>query len=155
MILYPLFDKLIDDTYTLTKASEMYLMEEDDDGYWSTDVSTFEHYEIDPDDPKITTGRPKGKTETNCCACSCSDIFAEYHNENKVKGYTVRASCCDICKNNCLSHCLTCCLKNLPYAAVNRAPRGWQWSIRVQRCRYRIPCRCGHSPSWCAAPPRG
>lgn len=33
-------------------CSAIYLMEEDDDGYWSTDSSTFEHYEIDPDDPE-------------------------------------------------------------------------------------------------------
>jgi len=33
-------------------CSAIYLMGEDDDGYWDTDTSTFEHYEIDPDDPK-------------------------------------------------------------------------------------------------------
>lgn len=64
---------------------------------------------IDPDDPKITTGRPKGKTETNCCFSSCTDRFVKYTTENKTKGYTVRAACCDICKNNCLVSLLTCC----------------------------------------------
>ena len=33
-------------------CSAIYLMGENDDGYWSTDTTIFEHYEIDPDDPK-------------------------------------------------------------------------------------------------------
>lgn len=84
---------------------------------------------IDPDSPDITIGRPKGKTETNACSCSCSDKFAEYKNENKVKGYTVRASCCDICKNNCLSYCLTCgvctcCAAGLDFEISIEDPNG-------------------------------
>ena len=62
---------------------------------------------IDPDNPDIKVGRPKGKTETNCC-CTCSDKFAQYITEFKLKGPTVRATCCDICKNACMISCLTC-----------------------------------------------
>lgn len=60
---------------------------------------------IDPDSPDIKIGRPNGKTKTNCC-CAC-DQFAEYYNENKIKGHTVRAACCDIWKNICMNYCLT------------------------------------------------
>lgn len=62
---------------------------------------------IDPDSPDPKMGRPKGKTVTNCC-CSCGDKFVDYKNVNKLKGPTVRAACCDLCKNNCLSCLLTC-----------------------------------------------
>lgn len=62
---------------------------------------------IDPDSPDPKIGRPKGKTQTNCC-CSCGDKFAEYINVNNLKGPTVRAPCCEMCKNNCLNCLLTC-----------------------------------------------
>jgi len=58
---------------------------------------------IDPDSPDIRVGRPKGKTVTNCC-CDC-DKFADYRTENDVKGQTVKAQCCDICKNYCFNSC--------------------------------------------------
>lgn len=61
---------------------------------------------IDPDNPNRKVGRKKGKTETNCCL-SCSDRFAEYTTENNLRGQTVRAACCDICLNACLTSC--CC----------------------------------------------
>lgn len=56
---------------------------------------------IDPNSPDINVGRPKGKTVTNCF-CSC-DKYADYRTENKVKGQTVRAECCDICTNYCIN----------------------------------------------------
>lgn len=63
---------------------------------------------IDPDSPDISVGRPKGKTETNCCSV-CTDKYAKYTTESNAVGPTVRASCCDICKNNCMIQCLSCC----------------------------------------------
>ena len=60
-----------------------------------------------PDDPDITVGIQKGKTMTNCCCCFCTDKYAEYYDINNVKGPTVRAECCDICKNSCMNYC--CC----------------------------------------------
>lgn len=67
---------------------------------------------IDPDSVDHKVGRKKGTTETNCC-CACNDKFAEYTNENNVKGQTVRAACCDVWRNNCLNltaiYC-ACCL---------------------------------------------
>lgn len=63
---------------------------------------------IDPNSPSIKVGRPKGKTLTNCC-CSC-DKYVEYITENNLKGQTVKADCCDICKNTCMTSC--CCLCN-------------------------------------------
>ena len=44
-------------------CSAIYLMEEGEDGCWSTDVSTFEHYEIDPDDPEWKENLIKAMTE--------------------------------------------------------------------------------------------
>lgn len=62
---------------------------------------------IDSNSPNIKVGRQKGKTQTNCC-CSC-DKYAEYINENNLKGHSVRADCCDICKNCCLNHFCSFC----------------------------------------------
>ena len=62
---------------------------------------------INPDSPRITVGTPEGKTKTNCC-CTCSDKTATYFTDLNIKGPTVRADCCDICKNICLISCLTC-----------------------------------------------
>lgn len=60
---------------------------------------------IDPSSPNINVGRQKGKTKTNCC-CSC-DKYVEYYTENNLKGQTVKADCCDICKNVCITRCCT------------------------------------------------
>lgn len=79
---------------------------------------------IDPDSPSIKVGRQKGKTQTNCC-CSCGDKFAEYITENKLKGPTVRAACCDICKNSCLNCCCcNCCAQGCDFEMSIENPNG-------------------------------
>lgn len=62
---------------------------------------------VDPDSPDIKVGKYKGKTITNCC-CACSDKYADYFTVTNLKDQTVRAACCDICKNYCFS-CSCCC----------------------------------------------
>lgn len=62
---------------------------------------------VDPDSPNVNIGRRKGKTQLNSC-CSC-DKYAQYYNENNLKGHRVRADCCDICKNNMVNSCCVCC----------------------------------------------
>ena len=56
---------------------------------------------MDPDSPDIKVGIQKGKTKVNgCCAC---DKYVDYYTENKLKGQTVRAACCDICLHSCFA----------------------------------------------------
>ena len=60
---------------------------------------------IDPDSPDPDVGVKKGKTKAQNSCCICTDKTAEYITEENLKGPTVRAACCDICINSCLSHC--------------------------------------------------
>ena len=56
---------------------------------------------IDIDNPNCKVGLHKGYTQTNGC-CS-TDKFVYYTQQNKLRGQTVRAACCDMCKNSCLA----------------------------------------------------
>ena len=62
---------------------------------------------MDPDSPDIKVGIQKGKTKVNCC-CAC-DKYVDYYTENKLKGQTVRAACCDICLHSCFAYCCGTC----------------------------------------------
>jgi hypothetical protein len=62
---------------------------------------------IDPDSPDPDVGIKKGKTDTNCC-CSC-DKYVNYTQENNLRGLTVRAACCDLCRNSCFVACCSYC----------------------------------------------
>jgi hypothetical protein len=72
---------------------------------------------IDPDNPNIKVGNPKGFTEANCC-CAC-DKFVIYNQQNNLRGQTVRAACCEICKNSCLAGgccCVcSCCIQGCDF----------------------------------------
>ena len=64
---------------------------------------------MDPDSPDIKVGIQKGKTKTNgCCAC---DKYVDYYTQNKLKGHTVRAACCDICLHSCFANCCNSCYR--------------------------------------------
>lgn len=64
---------------------------------------------IDIDNPNRKVGVPKGYTESNCC-CAC-DKYVHYTQQNKLRGYSVRAACCDICQNSCFTTGC-CCVRS-------------------------------------------
>ena len=70
---------------------------------------------VTPEDPNYNVGRKKGRTETNCCIC-CQDKYATYHNENNIKGPTVKVDCCEGCKNTCMNYfCFGTCINGFDF----------------------------------------
>ena len=62
---------------------------------------------IDPDSRDFNVGTRKGETNSviSCCA---TDYFTFYNSQEGVKGNTVRAKCCDICKLSYANRCCCC-----------------------------------------------
>ena len=62
---------------------------------------------IVPDNPDPNVGEKKGKTIFKQCCCCCADAVVDYTNQLKIKGHSIRLTCCEMClHSNC---CFICC----------------------------------------------